>query len=79
MALIISDELLSDIQISADDLRVELAIWLFQSERVSLGKAAKIANLSRFSFQNLLAERTIPVINYSIEEVKQELETQLAF
>jgi predicted HTH domain antitoxin len=73
MALIISDEILNDVKMSADEMRLDFAVWLFQTERISIGKAAKIAGISRFVFQKILAERQIPVIRYTITDIQDEL------
>ncbi len=73
MALIISDDILQDIKMTADEMQLNIAIWLFQIERISIGKASKLAGLSRFAFQKILAERHIPVIRYSINDIQEEL------
>ena len=73
MALIISDEILQDVKMTADEMRLNIAVWLFQIERISIGKASKLAGLSRFVFQKILAERDIPVIRYSINDIQDEL------
>lgn len=73
MALIISDEILQDVKMTADEMRLNIAVWLFQIERISIGKAAKLAGLSRFAFQKILAERDIPVIRYTINDIQDEL------
>jgi predicted HTH domain antitoxin len=39
----------------------EIAILLFQQERLTLAQASRLANLPRWAFQKLLASRHIPV------------------
>jgi predicted HTH domain antitoxin len=43
-------------------LRLELAIDLFRTDEVSLGRAAEIAGIDRWHFQEVLCERHIPVL-----------------
>ncbi len=56
------------------DLKRELALTLFQQERLTLGRASGLAGMSQREFQLLLADRHIP-IHYGVEEFKQDLET----
>ena len=46
---------------------------MFETETVSLGKAAKIAGYSISKFIDLLGALKIPVIRYSPEELEREL------
>jgi predicted HTH domain antitoxin len=46
-----------------------LAIWLYSQKRLTIGKAAQISGMSRFDFENLLAESNIPISNISLEDV----------
>ena len=52
-----------------------LTIKLFEEGKVSLGYAAKMAGYSRRFFMELLADKGIPVYNYSAEDFERELET----
>ncbi|MEL4896879.1 UPF0175 family protein [Crocosphaera sp. Alani8] len=74
MSLLISDEILNSVGLSDQELLVEIAIMLFQKERVSLGKASKIAKMNYVEFQELLATQNIP-IHYNIEEFDQDVKT----
>jgi len=49
------------LQISEEDLRTELAIALFQQERITLGTASQLAGLHQIEFQRLIASRGICV------------------
>lgn len=42
-------------------LRLELAIELFRADEVSLGRAAEIAGIDRWEFQDVPHERHIPI------------------
>jgi predicted HTH domain antitoxin len=54
-------------------LRAELAVALFQRERLTLGQAALLAGLPQLDFQRLLAGRQIP-LHYGIEAMEQDLQ-----
>jgi predicted HTH domain antitoxin len=74
MSVTISDEVLQSAHLTADELRQEVAIMLFQKERLTLAQAARLAEMSRWRFQALLASREIP-IHYDVEEFEQDLQT----
>lgn len=46
-----------------------LAIQLYQEEKVTIGKAAQVAGISRLAFETLLAKHKIPISLLSAEEV----------
>ena len=51
----------------------EIAIALFQQERVSLSRASKIAGIEVIDFQKLLAARGI-CVHYDVEEFEEDIE-----
>jgi predicted HTH domain antitoxin len=51
----------------------EIAIVLFQQERISLSRASKIAEMEIMNFQRLLADRGI-CIHYDVEELEQDVQ-----
>ncbi len=56
-----------------EGVAVALAIRLFAEKAVSLGKAAKLADLPLEAFIEHLAARGIPAVDYPPEEVDEEL------
>jgi predicted HTH domain antitoxin len=72
MAFTIPDEVLAAAHITEHELRQELALTLFQQERLTFGQAAELAELPQLSFQRLLASRRIP-IHYGVEEMEHAL------
>ncbi|MCC5608692.1 UPF0175 family protein [Nostoc sp. CHAB 5834] len=74
MSLTISDEILNSSRMTASELLIEIAVMLFQQERVSLGKASKIAEMNYVEFQQLLAQRNIS-IHYDVEEFEEDIKT----
>jgi predicted HTH domain antitoxin len=72
MPLNISDEVLAVAHISEPELKQELALTLFQQERLTLAQASRFAEMSLLAFQALLAEREIPV-HYGVKEFREDL------
>ena len=56
-----------------DELRLLLAIKLFEVGRVSVGKAAEVAGLPKLRFMDELGRLKIPVINLSDDQILDEL------
>jgi predicted HTH domain antitoxin len=52
---------------------LHLAIGLYVSREVSLGKAAEVAGLAKSDFQRELAQRKIP-LNYSLRDLEVDLQ-----
>ncbi len=59
MTITIPDAVLSETKISSADLRIELATYLYERQRLSIGKARKVAGLNLIEFQKELAKRNI--------------------
>ena len=74
MPVTISDEVLTAAHLSEPELKEELALALFQQERLTLAQASRIAEMTQLAFQALLAERQIP-IHYGVEEFREDLRT----
>ncbi len=55
------------------ELQLHLAVSLFESGEVSVGKAAEIAGVSKPDFLEELGRLKIPVINLDEEELQVEL------
>lgn len=58
----------------ATDLRLDLALGMYASHRITLGQAAQIAGVDQLEFQRELARRRIP-LHYDLEELRHDLET----
>jgi len=72
MALVITDQELEGIQLTASELLVELACYLYKTKRLSLGKAKKLANLGQIEFQQELSKRDID-IHFTKADLDQDL------
>lgn len=53
---------------------VSLAVKLYNEDVLTLGKAAKYANMSHEAFMDLLGSMGIPVVRYSEDELSKEVE-----
>lgn len=74
MSVTISDDLLEAVHMSGSELRLELAILLFERDRLTLPQAARLAEVNRLRFQHLLASRGISV-HYDVAEFEDDLRT----
>ncbi len=74
MSLEISDEIIRSSGMSKEELAQEIAIMLFQRDRLTLAQAAKFAGMNRLQFQHLLASRRIPV-HYDVNDFQEDLKT----
>jgi predicted HTH domain antitoxin len=52
-----------------EQIRISFAIRLYQTEKLSIGKAAQVAGLSRLKFETLLSQNSIPISFLTKEEV----------
>lgn len=55
------------------DIKISYAMRLYQLEKLTIGKAAQLAGLSRFEFEMILSENRISVSNLDIDDVKEDL------
>jgi predicted HTH domain antitoxin len=62
-----------DERLAGEDVHVAVAVRLYESDAVSLGRAARIAGFSTSEFIDQLGALQIPVIRYSAEELEREL------
>ena len=61
--------------LSEDEAKLLLAVKLFEVGKVSLGQAAKMAELSKRAFMEILGRYGVPVFNYSPEELRREVDS----
>ncbi|MEZ4987589.1 MAG: UPF0175 family protein [Saprospiraceae bacterium] len=55
-------------------IKVSLATQLYVQKKVTIGKAAQIAEMSRFGFETLLSEYKIPISNLEEEDVLRDIQ-----
>jgi predicted HTH domain antitoxin len=67
-------EVLHVARMTPEELRQELAVYLFQQGKLSFGKAREMAGMTAWAFQQLLGSRGIPV-HYDVQDYEQDLKT----
>ena len=60
--------------IPEDEAKLMLALKLFETAKLSLGQAAKMAGYSKAAFMEIAGKHGVPVYAYSPEELRRELE-----
>ena len=65
-------------EIPVEEAQLLLAIKLFEIGRLSLGQAAKLAGYSRRAFMELLGKHSVPVFDYSADELQHEVDYERA-
>ena len=74
MSVIISDEILETTRMSKNELLQEIAVMLFQKDKLTLGQASRMAGIGQVQFQHLLASRQIP-LHYDVDDFEGDLAT----
>jgi predicted HTH domain antitoxin len=74
MSVLIPDEVLQASRLSEREFKAEVAVMLFEKEKLTLGQASRLAAMDRLEFQRLLASRRIPV-HYDVADFEQDIET----
>lgn len=59
-------------------IRLMAALKMFELGKLSSGKAAQLAGISRVEFFEMCGRYQVPIINYSAEEIEAELAQDLA-
>lgn len=71
--LIISETTLQQIKLTPNELLIEMATYLYDKERLTMGQAKKLAGLNQIAFQKELAKRKI-AIKYDLSDLEKDLE-----
>ena len=72
MSIIIPDDILQSARLTEAEVQQELAVALFQRDKLTLGQACRLAGMTRLPFQRLLASRLIP-IHYGSAELQEDV------
>ncbi|MBK8965715.1 MAG: UPF0175 family protein [Saprospiraceae bacterium] len=73
MTIEIADDILVPGKISKEDIRLGIALWLFQEKNIALGKCAELAGMHKIQFQKELAKRKIP-LHYGEEDLQRDIQ-----
>ena len=74
MAVLVPDEVLAASGLSETELRLELAVLLFEKDRLTLGQASHLAGIAQADFMQVLAARGLP-LHYGVVDFEQDLRT----
>jgi predicted HTH domain antitoxin len=72
MGVLIPYDVLQAMRMTAEELGQEIAVLLFQKEKLTLSQASRLAGTNRIQFQHLLARRGTPV-HYDTAEFEADL------
>ena len=70
----IPEDILHSAQMTSGGLKREIAVLLFQRQRLTLGQASQLAEMPMAEFQHLLASRDIGP-HYNVEDLEDDVET----
>lgn len=59
---------------TAEELKVELAVHLYETRRLSIGHAREMAGMSLWEFRQLLASRKISP-HYDVADLDEDMQT----
>ncbi len=74
MSVTISDAVLESARMSGPELLQEIAVLLFEKEKLTLAQASRLAQMNLLQFQHLLASREI-LVHYDVPEFEEDLRT----
>ena len=74
MSIVIPDEIVYTTHMTPDELMQEIALLLYQRDKLTLGQASRLARVAQLRFQHLLASRGIP-LHYDVGEFEADLKT----
>jgi predicted HTH domain antitoxin len=70
----VPQDILDSARLTISELQVEMAVYLYQQGRLSVGKARELAGMSLWEFRQLLASRRISP-HYDAADLDQDLTT----
>jgi predicted HTH domain antitoxin len=74
MSVVIPDDILQATKMTEDELKLEIAIMLYEQQKISSGKVRAWTGLTVLQFQNELAKRGL-CINYDVEDFQSDVKT----
>lgn len=57
-----------------NDMKLFTAINYYQNDKLSLGKAAQFAGLSKYDFENILSKHEITISKLNVDDIKADLQ-----
>lgn len=78
MSLAIPDHIFNSLNMSEEELLLELAVALYAAKKVSFGTARRLAGLDWYRFREILADRKVPA-HYEIDQFEEDLTNLQSF
>lgn len=78
MDLLIKDDILKMAEITAQELTIEIAVYLYDTGRLTMGQARNLVQLDQISFQKELSKRDV-YLKYDIEDLETDLDNLQKF
>jgi len=72
--LVIPGQVLEQAQFSPSEMRLEIAVYLYAKERLSMGQARRLAGIDRIAFQKELSNRDV-LIHFDVNDLHDDLRT----
>ncbi len=69
---IVPREFLQSVKMTSQEMAVEIAVYLYEKKRLTLGQAKRLADLDQISFQKELARRNV-YIHLETKDVLQDI------
>lgn len=74
LMVLIEDDILQAAQMTENEFRAELAVWLYEARRLTFSQARRLAGMDAFEFEALLAQQGAAP-EYSVEDLHEDFET----
>lgn len=74
MLLELDDTVIDRTGLTPDELRLELALRLYQDEKISMGQGGRLSGLGVIRFQQELGKRQI-YVNFGVDDFREDVET----
>ncbi len=74
MHLELDDTIIKSTGLTDDDLKLELALQLYQNRKLSLGQGGRLSGLGAVRFQWELGKRQI-TLNYDLDDLAEDIKT----
>lgn len=72
MVIDIPTQVMERIHMTPEQLKLEIAVYLYEKKRLTLGQAKRLAGLGQIAFQKELAKRGI-YIHYDLGDFQKDL------
>jgi len=70
----VPQDVLDSARLTISELKVEVAVYLYAQDRLSIGKARELAGMTLWEFRQLLASRRIPP-HYDVNDLNEDMTT----